>query len=181
MVGWHELRELPRFSMFYRATLLTTLALTVVFDLTVAVQVGLVLSCLFFIYRMSSLTTVEPIALAPEQAALPGGGRVEAWSLFGSVFFGSVTKIQALHDPAKDAAQLVILEMHKVIYIDNTGLDALEGLQRSLARRDAHLVLVDLNEQPRQMLARAGFLDGLGPGGVFPDLQSALAMAHVKS
>lgn len=172
MVAWRELRELRRFSMFYRATLLTTLALTVVFDLTVAVQVGLVLSCLFFIYRMSSLTTVEPIALAPN------GGRVEAYALFGSVFFGSVTKVQALHDPAKEAPEVLILEMHKVIYIDNTGLDALESLQASLARRGARLVLVDLNEQPRQMLARAGFLEGLGPAGVFPDFDSALAAAR---
>ena len=72
MVGWRELRELPRFSMFYRAILLSTLTLTVVFDLTVAVEVGLVMSSLFYIYRVSSLTRVDPIDLG-ERAALPGG------------------------------------------------------------------------------------------------------------
>ena len=172
MVAWDELRGLRRFSNFYRATLLTTLALTVAFDLTVAVQVGLVLSCLFFIYRMSSLTAVERVPLEP--------GHVEAWSLFGPVFFGSVTKIQALQDPAKDPARVVILEMHRVIYVDNSGLDALEGLERSLARRGARLLLAGLQGQPRQILARAGFLDGLGKEGDFPDLAAALEYAHLR-
>src|SRR5688572_16916949 len=92
MVPWHELRALRHFSFFYRSILVTTLLLTVVFDLTVAVEVGLVLSSLFFIYRISSLTKVEPVALGAA-ATLPDGRHVGAWRLFGSIFFGSVTKI----------------------------------------------------------------------------------------
>src|SRR5207253_1277795 len=64
MAAWRELRELRKFSMFYRVILLSTFALTVIFDLTVAVEVGLVLSSLFFIYRISSLTKVEALALS---------------------------------------------------------------------------------------------------------------------
>ncbi len=173
MVAWQELRALRRFSMFYRATLLTTLALTVVFDLTVAVQVGLALSCLFFIYRMSELTRLERIVLP--KAAAGAGGPVQAWAVSGSVFFGSVNKLETLLDASKDPVRAVILEMHKVIYMDNTGLDAMENLHRTLARRETHLVLVGLNEQPRQLLARAGFLDDLGKDTEFPDLESALA------
>jgi SulP family sulfate permease len=173
MVAWQELRALGRFTMFYRAKLLTTLALTVVFDLTVAVQVGLVLSCLFFIYRMSSVTRVEPVALV--EATLPGGGLVAAWEVFGSVFFGSVTKLQALAEHAGDPPSVVILGMKKVIYVDNSGLDALEALHRTLARGGTRLVLADLNEQPRQILASSGFLEGLGEASTFPDLDSAVA------
>jgi len=77
MVGWRELRQLPRFSIFYRAILLSTLALTVVFDLTVAVEVGLVMSTLFYIYRISSLTRVDPIDLG-DRATLPGGSKLGA-------------------------------------------------------------------------------------------------------
>jgi SulP family sulfate permease len=175
MVPWRELRELRQFSMFYRVTLVTTFALTVIFDLTVAVQVGLILSCLFFIYRMSSLTRVEPIELPPERTTLYDGRRLGAWQLYGSLFFGSVTKLESLLDPAKRLPDVVIFEMHKVIYIDNTGLDSLEGLLRTLKRRRAKLILVDVNEQPLQLLERSGFLDDLGRGNVVAGMEAAFA------
>jgi sulfate permease, SulP family len=177
MVAWRELRELRHFSMFYRAILLSTLALTVIFDLTVAVEVGLVLSSLFFIYRISSLTKVEALALPPEAATLPDGRRVGAWELFGSIFFGSVTKLESLLDPAKPLPDVVIFEMHKVINMDTTGLDALEALHGTLVRRNGRLILCDLNEQPMSLLRRSGFLDTLGDGNVVANLPAALAAA----
>jgi SulP family sulfate permease len=173
MVGWRELRQLPRFSMFYRAILLSTLALTVIFDLTVAVEVGLVLSSLFYIYRISSLTRVDPIELG-ERAALPGGRRVGAWELFGSFFFGSVTKLENLVDPEKPLPDVVILEMHKVINIDTTGLDALQALHATLKRRGGRLMLVDLNEQPMSLLTRSGVIEDIGRENVFESLDDAL-------
>ena len=169
MAAWRELRELRQFSMFYRAILLTTLTLTVVFDLTVAVEVGLVLSSLFFIYRISSLTRVERIPL-PE-------GRVGAWELFGSIFFGSVTKLEALLDPSKPLPEVVILEMHKVINIDTTGLDTLESLLHTVRHRGGRLILVDLNEQPLSLIERSGFLEELGRENVFDDFDAALRAA----
>ena len=175
MAPWRELRELQHFSMFYRAILLTTLTLTVVFDLTVAMEVGLVLASLFFIYRMSSLTRVERLGLRSDQATLPDGRRVGAWELFGSIFFGSVAKLEALTDPAVPLPDVVILEMRKVINFDTTGLDALESLHHTLRRRGARLMLADLNEQPLSLMARSGFLDELGRENVFLDLGAALA------
>ena len=177
MAAWRELRELRKFSMFYRVILLSTFALTVIFDLTVAVEVGLVLSSLFFIYRISSLTKVEPIALSPARSALPGGRRLGAYQLYGSIFFGSVTKLENLLDPAKPLPDVVVLDMHKVINIDTTGLDALESLLATLHRRDGRLVLVDLNEQPMSLLERSGFLEELGRGNVFDDFDAALDAA----
>ncbi|HUQ28170.1 MAG TPA: SulP family inorganic anion transporter [Usitatibacter sp.] len=170
MAAWRELRALGQFSMFYRAILLTTLTLTVVLDLTVAVEVGLVLSSLFFIYRISSLTRVEPIALPP--------GRIGAWKLFGSIFFGSVNKLEALLDPAKPLPEVVILEMNKVINIDTTGLGALESLLHALKQRGGRLILADLNEQPLSLLQRSGFLEELGGENVFDDFDAALRAAN---
>ena len=177
MAAWRELRELRKFSMFYRVILLSTFALTVIFDLTVAVEVGLVLSSLFFIYRISSLTKVEPIALSPARSALPGGRRLGAYQLYGSIFFGSVTKLENLLDPAKPLPDVVVLDMHKVINIDTTGLDALESLLATLHRRDGRLVLVDLNEQPMSLLERSGFLEELGGENLFDDFDAALDAA----
>ena len=176
MVPWRELAELPRYSMFYRAILLSTLALTVIFDLTVAVEVGLVLSSLFFIYRISSLTRVDPVDLGAG-AQLVDGRRIGAWRVFGSIFFGSVTKIESLLDAAQALPDVVILEMGKVINIDTSGLDALEALHETLHRRGGRLILADLNQQPRSLLQRSGFVEKLGAGGVAADLDAAVAEA----
>jgi len=178
MVEWRELRELPHYSMFYRVILLSTLALTVIFDLTVAVEVGLVLASLFFIYRISSLTRVEKMPFPPGQTQLPDGRRIGVYELFGSIFFGSVTKLEALLDPARPLPDVLVLEMRKVINIDTTGLDAMESLLHALKRRDGRLILADLNEQPRSLLARSGFLRELGEENVFGNLDAALAAAR---
>jgi len=178
MVAWRELRELGHYSMFYRAIVVATLALTVIFDLTVAVEVGLVMSSLFFIYRISSLTRVDAAPLAPKDATLADGRRVEAWSLFGSIFFGSVMKIEALSDPARGLPDILILDLAKVINLDTTGLEAFQGLNAALRRRGGRLVLADLNEQPLSLVERSGFLEALGPGGVARDLESAVRSLH---
>jgi SulP family sulfate permease len=174
MVAWKELQELRHYSGFYRAILLTTLALTVIFDLTVAVEAGLVMSSLFFIYRISSLTRVEPLALPPGKSTLPDGRSVGVWELFGSIFFGSVLKLEVLADPERKMPDVVILEMHKVINFDTTGLDALEALHASLERRGGRLILADLNEQPLSLISRSGFIDVLGRENIVKDLDTAL-------
>ncbi|MDQ3025990.1 MAG: SulP family inorganic anion transporter [Pseudomonadota bacterium] len=176
MVPWRELRELRRFSMFYRSILLSTLLLTVIFDLTVAIEVGLVMSSLFFIYRISSLTRVEPRDLGAG-ARLPDGRTLGVWELFGSFFFGSVTKLEALADPSRALPDIVILEMHKVINIDTTALDALEALHASLKRRGGRLILADLNEQPLGLLKRSGAIDDIGADNILPSLDAAMQAA----
>jgi SulP family sulfate permease len=174
MMAWREFGELRNYSFFYRAILLSTFALTVIFDLTVAVEVGLVLSSLFFIYRISSLTRVEPIDLG-EGAKLADGRVVGAWRLFGSIFFGSVTKLENLLDPANPLPDVVVLEMHQVISVDTTGLDAIESLHQQLARKGGRLLLVDLNEQPLSILRRSGLLAAIGEKNVLAKLEDVAA------
>lgn len=172
MADWREFARLRQFSPFYRTTLLTTFVLTVAFDLVVAVEVGLVLSSLFFIYRVSSLTTVEEMALP---SGVRGAGRVAAYRLFGSLFFGSVAKLEHLIDPQREQAETTILEMHQVINLDTTGLDALENLHALIAKRSGRLILAGLNEQPRSLIERSGFAARLGEKNLLPSLDAALA------
>ena len=174
MGDWREFLRLKHFSMIYRATLLSTFLLTVVFDLVVAVEVGLVLSSLFFIYRMSSLTKIEPIDLPAGVARLADGRRVAAYRLFGSFFFGSVTKLENLLDPKGAMPDVLVLEMHQVINMDTTGLDALESLHAMLVKRGSRLVVVDPNEQPLGLFRRSGFLETLGHGNVYESMQEIL-------
>ena len=167
MGEWHEFVRLRHFSMGYRTILVGTFLLTVIFDLTVAVEVGLVLACVFFIYRMSTLFRVE---LDP---ASPAGVRVH--HLYGSLFFGAVAKVEAVGEALPAGTRAVVLEMHRLVSIDSTGLDALEQLNRTLERQGVRLMLCDLNEQPTSLLHRAGFDAVLGEENLLRDLPSALA------
>lgn len=174
MGDWREFARLRHFSLSYRTILLATFLLTVVFDITVAVQVGLVLASLFFIRRISTLTRVEPISLPTDYATTASGRRVAAYRIFGSLFFGSVTRLEQLLDPAQPLADVVVLELHQVINLDTTGLDALRSLHRLLQRRGGRLVIAEPNEQPLSLMRRSGFVDEIGERSVFDELDTAL-------
>ena len=175
MGDWSAFARLRRFSLNYRTIMLSTFALTVVFDITVAVEVGLVLASLFFIARVSGLTRVDPIRLPADVATLGDGSRVEAWRLFGSLFFGSVGKLEALADPARPPADVVVLELHQVINLDTTGLDALDALLERLHRHGGTLVIAEPTAQPLSLLNRSGFVERMGAENLFEDLDAALA------
>jgi SulP family sulfate permease len=173
MGEWHEFARLRRFSVPYRTVLLGTFFLTVVFDLTVAVQVGLVLACGFFIYRMSELFRVEPAPDSP-----PG---VQVFRLYGALFFGAVGKVEAVARQLAPTTRAVVLETHQLVSLDNSGLETLVQLHRSLARQGVALVLCDLNPQPLAMVRRAGFDAELGAENITPHLGAALARAASRT
>ena len=166
MGEWREFARLRHFSMFYRTTLLATFLLTVIVDLTVAVQIGMVMAALFFIHRISTLTTLERVA-APEGAA--------AYKVFGSLFFGAVGKLDELHEAQ---ARVVMLDLRMVINVDTTCLDALEILHRSLRKRGGSLVLCGANEQPMSLMRRSGFTHELGEANLCPDLAAGMHRAR---
>jgi SulP family sulfate permease len=170
MGEWREFARLRQFNLPYRVILLGTFALTVVFDLTVAVEVGLVLACAFFIYRMGTLFRVQPMAPAGPQ---PAG--VQVFELVGSLFFGAVGKVEALADQVGPASRTVVLGMHRMLLLDTSGLDALEQLHRELGRRGVALMLADVGEQPLSLIRRSGFADRLGPGRIVATVAAALA------
>ena len=167
MGEWHEFARLRQFSIQYRTILVGTFLLTVIFDLTVAVEVGLVLACVFFIYRMSTLFRVHPYDAAP----LPDG--VVSFELFGSLFFGAVGKVEALEAQLPPGTRAVVLEMHRLISMDTSGLDALAQLHKALKRRDIALVLANVNEQPLSLLRRSGFAAELGDDAIVPTVAAA--------
>mgnify|MGYP006333175289 FL=1 len=184
MGEWHEFMELRRFSYNYRIILLVTFFVTVVFDLTIAVELGMVLASLFFIYRMSELTRIERLPLAEEaeepQFLYPDGSmRVAAWQLFGSLFFGAVNKLEELLDPREGHPEVVILDMARLIQLDTTGLEGLENLLDKLKKRGCTLIVSGLNSQPGSLLYRSGFIDHLGDDNVCPDLSGALKRAYI--
>ncbi len=170
MGDWHAFRELRRYSIPYRIVLLTTFAVTVAFDLSTAVELGLVLASLFFIYRVSDLTRIE--------AAPTGDTDIAAFRVFGALFFGSVAKLEPLLDRASTPARFIVLDMHQVISLDNTALDTLAALRDTLAAHGGALVLCALNAHPDAQVRRSVLLQALGEDNVQPDYPAGLARAR---
>lgn len=175
MGDWRAFARLRRFTLNYRTVLLTTFCLTVVFDLTVAVQFGLLLASFFFIYRVARVTRVDRIETPAEVATLPGGRRVGTWQAFGSIFFGSISKLEAITATPQPLPDIVVLDLHRVINMDTTGLDALQSLHRHILEHGDRLVLCAANRQPLSLMKRAGFLEELGEGNLFESLDEAYA------
>ena len=164
--------------------LLATFFVTVLFDLTIAVELGMVLASLFFIYRMSELTRIERMPLDDEahepRFIYPDGTmRVAAWQLYGSLFFGAVNKLEELLDPKAGHPEVVILDMTRLVQLDTTGLEGLENLRDKLQKRGCTLLVCGLNSQPGSLLRRSGFLEHVGDNNVAPDIEKALERAYV--
>jgi SulP family sulfate permease len=173
MGEWGEFARLRQFSAQYRTIMVSTFLLTVIVDLTVAVQIGLLLAALFFIYRISSLTTIEKYE---DEDVLPPGAA--AYRIFGSLFFGAVGKLEALMEPADHPPRVLILDLDRVINLDSTCQDTLESLRRSMEKRGATLVLCAANEQPLSLMRRSGFVAKLGEENLLADLTAAVGRAR---
>jgi SulP family sulfate permease len=182
MGEWNEFVRLRKFSIQYRTILVGTFLLTVIFDLTVAMEVGLVLACVFFIWRMSTLFRAEPQRAGPDGQALPEG--VVVHRLYGTLFFGAVGKIEALGENLPAGTRVMVLEMHQLISVDTSGVDALGQLRRILDRAGVLLIMADINEQPRSLMWRSGFIAGTSEAHephlahACADLSQALALAQ---
>lgn len=150
MGEWREFARLRQFSNHYRIMLLSTFGVTIVFDLTVAVELGLVLAVVLFVRRQQGIFTAEPIQ--QDEGA-------QTWRLYGSLFFGAVTKI----DPILAAVERapgpldLTLDARMMVSLDTTGLDALEQLHKAVQRRGGRLAFIDLQAQPASLMARSGF------------------------
>jgi SulP family sulfate permease len=170
MFEGHQFQRLGRFSGGYRLLMVGTFVLTIVFDLTVAVEVGLVLSCVFFIWRMGTLFSVKPHVPAAG-TEVPHG--VQVFDLYGSLFFGAVGKIEALPDQLPAGTRAVVLDMQRLVLMDSSGLDALEQMHRTLQRSGIGLVLANVNEQPLALMRSTGFEAVLGSEHIVPTLAEA--------
>jgi SulP family sulfate permease len=168
MGEWREFARLRHFLLPYRTVMLGTFFLTVVFDLTVAVEVGLVLACGFFILRMSGLFRVQRVDAKVE---LPAG--VVVFELFGSLFFGAVGKIEELPAQLPEGTRCVVLEMHRTVHLDTSGVDALQQLHRTLTRQSVALVLANVNEGPLSLIRRSGLEATLGAENIVPTIAAA--------
>jgi sulfate permease, SulP family len=173
MGEWHQFSrsQLRRFTLGYRVILLGTFFLTVVFDLMVAVQLGMVTACVFFIWRMGTLFRAD----AEAASNAPAG--VHVVELHGALFFGAVGKIESLAEALPAATHALVLRLDHVLWIDASGVDALTQLHRRLQRDGITLWLCELEADTLQALQRTGFAALIGDAHIVADLPTALAAA----
>ena len=159
MGEWREFTpaQLRHFSRHYRLLMLGTFFLTVVFDLTVAVQVGIVGACALFIRRMSGLFSVELVTLQPP---------VLTYRLYGALFFGAAAKLDETVNAIERAPRgmTVVIDATHLVYLDATGVDALRQLHRAVLARDGLLRVESPQPQPREAIERSGFAQELAAG-----------------
>jgi SulP family sulfate permease len=185
MGEWHQFARLPKWPKSDAAVFLTAFALTVLIDLTVAVEIGMVLAAVLFIKRISETTQITAVDQASEtegsQHSLVGKqipDRVLIFRVFGAFFFGVADKLETALHRAGQEPDVLILRMRKVLAMDATGLNALEDLHEKLHRRGKFLILSAPHTQPLFVMDKAGFLDRLGKENVCANIELALARAR---
>ena len=171
MGEWHAFTDLKQFRAPYRITLLAVFLLTVMVDLTVAVEFGLFAACITFIYRISSLSRVEELKHTDAPSLLNQQGQVRAYRFYGALFFGAVKMVEAIEDELPQKA--LVLDLKNLIYIDSSGADALLALAQICQKKHVKLMLCGLKHQPLDIAKRTGLLDLVGQH-VWPDWNSAL-------
>lgn len=169
MGEWREFARLRYFRMPYRILLLTVFVLTVVVDLTVAVQTGIVIACFIFIYRISNLSGGSSLTL-PENIQQEG---IEAYQLSGALFFGAVKFVESLQE--KPAKKALLLDFSAVIYVDSSGEEALRDLLDIYQENHIPILMCGLRSQPYDILKRTGCFRKLDKKHIFNNKEDMFA------
>jgi SulP family sulfate permease len=191
MSEWRTFRSLLSTPRSDVAVLLTTFGLTVVFDLTLAVQVGMVLAAFLFMKRMADVTLIatvsaeqidpayqstgaDPAAISKGQ--IPRG--VQVYEVTGPFFFGAADKLRDVLTAVHRPPRVLILRMRHVPVIDATGLHTLEQVHQNCARSGTTLVLCGVHDQPLEALQKSQCLDAIGRNNVASNIDEALARSR---
>jgi SulP family sulfate permease len=183
MGDWEEFRRLPKRAFGDAAVFLTTFGLTVCFDLTVAVEVGMILAAGLFVKRVADTTRVHAMSgdyIRREHGAqlvVPRG--VIVYRLFGALLFGAADRLDTVLRRELRDTVVVILHMEDVSAMDATALDRLENMREKLLRNKRHLILCGPHTQPYAMMEKEGFLGLVGRENVVGELVDAIERAKV--
>ncbi len=186
MGEWHHFARLRKWPRSDAAVYLLTFVLTVLTDITVAVEVGMLLASILFIRRITEttrLTSVDERELDydPEHSLhgrnLPPG--VAAFQLMGALMFGAADRLETALSGSSQRPRVVILGMKRVLALDATGLNALEEFESDLRHHHAQLLIAGAHTQPLMAMANGGFVEHLGEENFCADMNVAIARATV--
>ena len=162
--------------------LLTTFFLTVLFDLVVAIEIGMVLACLLFIKRMSEETHVDSWTYVDDDTPdinenlkkLPL--QIRVYEITGPLFFGAADAIE--HIVVKDFTKCLVIRMRSVPALDTTAMNALKNLAKVCQAKGIAMVFSHVNEQPMHVMEKAGFVEIIGEENFRPNISAALERAE---
>jgi sulfate permease, SulP family len=185
MGEWREIPHILKMSKADITVWIVTFGLTVFADLTVAVEVGMILAALLYIRKVTLTTTVSEVT--PEDIddgrlhvlqdkAIPDYAAV--FRIHGPFLFGATDKISEIMDRLQELPPIVILRLRNMTAIDSTGLQALEDLAHQLASAHRTLLLCGARDQPRKLMEQTQFEEHIGNGNLCPHIQAALARAE---
>ena len=186
MGEWHEIPVLLRQTRTDVSVWVATFLLTVFADLTVAVEVGMILAALLYIRRVSSTTTVARVTSSYLEE-----GRVHVlqdkhipdfvtiFRIHGPFLFGATDKLQRVIDALDDLTPVVIFRLRNMTAVDATGLRALEDIALRLRASGRTAIFCGAREQPRAVMAQAGFPAIVGPDNVCANIDAALTRARL--
>jgi SulP family sulfate permease len=175
MGEWKKFVDLKQFRLPYRLTMLSVFVLTIVLDLTVAIQVGLLLAFITFVYRISSLSRYETASTIDYPELQQHQGAISVFRIYGAIFFGAVKILERIENELPSKA--LVLDLKNVIYIDVSGMDALLELEQACKNRRIKLLICGLAHQPYEMALRGGLFERLPNDCIYPDLQHGIAAA----
>ena len=187
MSGWRSFTALLKNPKSDVIVLLITFFLTVIFDLTVAIAVGLLLACLLFIKRIMETTEITAIKeeihvedeagiMHDESITIPDG--VEVYEINGPYFFGVATQFEELMSDFRDKSKVRVIRMRKVPFIDSTGIHNLSNFCEMSFKNKIVVVLSGVNPQVHSALHKAGFYDLVGEKNICPNINVALSRAE---
>lgn len=186
MSEWHAFRALLHSPRSDVAVLLVTFALTVLIDLTVAIQVGVLMAAFLFIQRMSNETQFNFITdnlREPDEtetrdmSGIRIPPEVEVFEIYGSIFFGAVERFKDAMRRIESPPKVLIVRMRHVTVLDATGLRVFEELLESVRRKKTTLILSAVSKQPLNVMQQSGFISKLGEENIRDDIFEALKRA----
>ena len=187
MSGWRVFKGLLKNPKSDVVVLLITFFLTVIFDLTVAIEVGLVIACVLFMKRVMETTKISVITdeidpnnesdleVHEEHLVIPQG--VEVYEINGPYFFGIATKFEEIMSRLGDRPKIRIIRMRKVPFIDSTGIHNLTTLCEMSQKENIHIILSGVNEKVHEVLEKSGFYELLGKENICGNINEALEVA----
>ena len=189
MSGWRTFKALMKNPKSDVTVLLITFFLTIIFDLTIAIEFGLVIACVLFMRRVMETTEISVIqneidpsketdmALAEEHLIIPE--KVEVYEINGPYFFGIATKFEEMMSISgeRPRPKVRIVRMRKVPFIDSTGIHNLENLCMMSQKEHITIVLSGVNEKVHKVLEKSGFYELLGKENICPNINVALERA----
>jgi SulP family sulfate permease len=186
MGEWREIPEVIRLGPAEASVWGITFGLTVLADLTVAVEAGMMLAALLYIRRVTTTTTVARVTAdyvehgrrhSLQLHDIPDG--VAIYRIHGPFLFGSSDKLRAVERDIDTLPRVIILRLRNMTAIDATGLHAIEGLSETLQRGGRSLLLCGMRDQPARMMQRAEFHECIGRENLLASVEAALARARL--